>query len=257
MKTNLISFILILFFFFACKKKENTPSTEDNNSTTGTTTGDSTNLNTYFGFFPLEQYNQWYDGVNVSSPALYNTKFTLFVNAVNENQQFSGISGNLGVITVNGRQLQYYAPLKMYMDTTSGNNYSQQRLITLNSTILPSFTVTLQDTFPTYNSTNAVQINDTIFHNVDFIVPLTNIGYYDEIECSISPNPASGSQIIYKKYTSHVNQITFTANELSTYNLGQQVYCRLILKKISKQIIGGKNYKFELNSFNDFYMVVQ
>ena len=145
----------------------------------------------------------------------------------------------------------------MYMDTTSGNNYSLQRLITLNSSILPSFTVTLQDTFPVYTSANATQINDTLFRNINFTVPLTNMSYYDEIECSISPSPANGTQILYKKFTSLVNQITFTPSELSTYTIGQQLYCRLTLKKISTQVIGGKNFKFEVNSFNDFYMIAQ
>lgn len=251
--------ILISFLLSACKKKDTSkPDNTNNDTTTGGSTTSGTNTVTVFnGFFPLEQYNQWYNGSNVSSPVLYNTKFTLFTNAVNENQQFSGTSGNLGVITVNGRQLQYYTPLKMYMDTTSGNNYSLQQLITLNSSILPSFTVTLQDTFPVYTSANAMQINDTLFRNINFDVPLTNITYYDEIECSISPNPANGTQIVHKKFTSQVNQITFTPNELSIYSNGQQLYCRITLKKISTQVIGGKNFKFEVNSFNDFYLIAQ
>lgn len=143
----------------------------------------------------------------------------------------------------------------MYTDTTLGNNYSLQRLITLNSSVLPTFTTTVQDTFPTYSSANAAQINDTLFLNTDFVVPLTNITYYDVIECTISPNPANATQIVYKKITSQANQITFTANELSIYTPGQQLYCRLKLKKYSTQQIGGKNFRFETCSFNDFYMV--
>ena len=251
---KLIILILGVLSFTACKKETPAPAPATTSTTTATTT---TTVTAFNGFFPLEQYNQWSNGVNVSSPVLYNTKFTLFTNAVTENQQFIGTSSNVGSITVNSRQLQYYSPLKMYMDTTSGTNYSLQRLITLNSSILPSFTVTLQDTFPVYTSANATQINDTLFRNINFTVPLTNISYYDEIECSISPSPANGTQILYKKFTSLVNQITFTPSELSTYTIGQQLYCRLTLKKISTQVIGGKNFKFEVNSFNDFYMIAQ
>jgi hypothetical protein len=143
------------------------------------------------------------------------------------------------------------------MDTTLGNDYKLQRLITLNSSVLTSFTTTVQDTFPVYTPVNAIQINDTLFLNQDFVVPLTNITYYDEVECIISPNPPAIFPIIPKKYKSPVNQLTFTAAELSVFTPNQLIYCRLILKKYSTQQIGGKNFRFDICSFNDFYMIVQ
>ncbi len=269
MKNLTISILFLTLAFVACKKKDSSPDdgskTVAPNTTAGITTGNNilTPCNSggpvYNGILQLEEYNQWYMGVKTNWQGLYNTKFMLYQNAVTS--YGCPTSERLGVMSVNNNILQYYTPLKMYFDTVNGKNYSQQRLVTLNSTVLPSFTVAVQDSFPVFTPANAVQIHDTLFINNNFTVPLNGITYYDRVDCLLSfANPSTQAQVYIRSHkfsNTLVNSLVFTPTDLSVFTAGQDINCRLVLTKIHTEIIGGKNFKFEVQSYNDFYLKAQ
>lgn len=242
--------IILILILLSCKKKNKTT----NNSTPNTTVPTQT-VTLYNGFFPLEKYEQWVDGVTDGS-ASYNCKMQLYSNAVADYSIWQ--ASNLGNITVNGNELKYNSIIKIYIDTTVNPNYSASRIISLNSVTLPTFTTNVGISFPSYNSINASQINDTIFLNSNFNVSLNGINNYDLVSAQVTTIPdVTTGPIVAKNNISPTNQIVFSPNDLSVFQAGQQLYLRLVLKKYTTQTSNNKNYRIECLSYNDFYLLAQ
>ncbi|MBL7910971.1 MAG: hypothetical protein JNJ41_07950 [Bacteroidia bacterium] len=250
---NIIFAITLTVICFSCKKKETaveTPSPSTTSSTTNPTT------TTYYGFFPLEKYCTWYNGV-VSYPVNpYQCKVQLYSSPVSDYATWQ--AAHLGTVSINGKILQYTI-INIYSDTTFSPypDYSTQKNIVLTSTVLPSFTVSVTDTFPTYSSANALLVNDTAYLNSNFVIPLNNLNYHDKVQCTITTSPTTPSLIVSKVVNAGVNQIVFTPTDLSVFTSGQQLNCRLVLKKYSTQTFSNKSFRFECLGYNDFYMVAQ
>lgn len=242
--------ISISVVLFSCNQNNNSPAPSSSNNTPT-----NTNPTGFNGFFPLERYVEWYNG-SIAGNAIYNCKMQLYTNPVIDYTTWQ--AANLGTVTVNGVGLKYNSIVHIYMDSTGSSNYSSMRLINLNSSSLPSFTISVTDTFPSYTSANAVQINDTLFLNSTFTVPLNGVTGYDAVSAQIThvPNGTVGP-IVTKNYSSMVNQIQFTSSDFSVFSPGQQLYLRLVLKKYSTQTVSSSNYRFECLSYNDFYFVAQ
>lgn len=248
-----LSILFALFCVTACVKKSSQQSSQSVSVTTTGSNPSSSNL--YYGFFPLERYEQWYNGSIAGSPT-YACKMQLYNSPVSNYATWQAV--NLGTVTVNGTTLKYNSSIKLYMDTTGTADYSTQRLIALNSASLPSFTTTVTDTFPAYNSLNAAQINDTLFLNANFTVPMNGIHNYDVVSAQITtvPGPVMGP-IVSKNGNAPVSQLVFSPSDLGVFSSGQQLYLRLVLKKYSTKTYSGINYRFECLSYNDFYFRAQ
>lgn len=251
MKKQIVFILLVVgSIVFSCKKKETTTEPITNPSPNTTAPAGS-----YYGFFSLEKYCSWYSGI-VSYPTNpYQCKMQLYSTPVNDYASWQ--AANLGTIKVNNHVLEYTI-INIYQDSSSLPNYASQRAISLTSTVLPSFTTSVADTFPTYAPSNAILINDTLKLNTGITIPLTNLTYYDNVYCIISTNPFTSSNFaISKTVNVGINQIVFTPTDLNIFAIGQQLKCRLILRKYSTQTFNGKTFRFECWSYNDFYMVAQ
>lgn len=251
---NFLALLLIVVYTYACKKKDSVSQTSASSATTSGTTSAVANFS---GFFPLERYCSWYNGT-VSFPSNpYQCKVQLYNSPVNDYTLWQSV--NIGTVTINGNKLKFFSGINMYSDTVSNPypNYATQKVIALTSTVLPSFSFTVTDNFPDYNSVNAIQINDTLKLSNTLVIPLDGLVTVDKVYCSLSTSPVSAATLLSKEVTSQVNQISFSPSELSIYTSGQIITCRLILKKYNIQTIGGKNYRFECLGYNDFYMLAQ
>ncbi len=243
--------IIISIVFSSCKKKDTTePDTQKTISSTS-----NTSVSSYSGFMVLSKFVVWESGApSIGWGETYNSyPTTLYPNPVSGNYLLG--STDAGTITINGNLLAFDNSLHSYYDGGTPN-YSQQRLITLNSTVLPSFTVAVTDTFPKYSIVNGALIPDTIALTNDLIIPLNNLTYYDLVECNLSkPGPILNYK--YKSSAVLTNQLTFTPADLSTFAVGDTLQCRVIFKKYNTQVIGGKTFRFELQTHNFFGMLVQ
>lgn len=251
---NTVAISLIIISLVCCKKKDPAPSPTPT-QTGGSTTG-GTPSGTFSGFLPLERYGSWYNGF-VSYPVNpYQCKMQLYSTPVSDHSIW--LAAKLGTLSVNGNILKF-ENIKIYSDTVFNPyaNYATQKIVSLTSTVLPSFTYTVTETFPDYTSANAVLIKDTLKLSTTFTVPLNGLANYDKAYCSITTVPTNINLIISKEVNAGVNQITFSPSELSGFTSGQQLNCKLILKKYNTQIFGGKNFRFECWSYNDFYMVAK
>ncbi len=262
-KTIIAIAISLGVIYSACKKKDNT-APDNSNITTGitTTTGSTTGgVIMYSGYFPLTETNYWSNGVNVSnSPKDYSTFTKLFPAPVEELYLGIGTSANLGSVFLNGTKMYYYAsPVNSYIDSTSMLDLSSQRTVILNSTSLPSFTVNVTENFVQYDSFNASYINDTLHLNTKFTVPLVNITNYDKVDCSISlRNPLTSADYMKsasKSFTTITSGLIFSINDLSVFSTGQELKVKLTLYKIRNETIGGKVFRFEVKSVNQFDLV--
>lgn len=252
---NIILLTAFLFLLItSCKKKESTPAPAP--ATTGGATTAGAPSGTFSGFFPLERYCSWYNG-SVSYPVNpYQCKVQVYNTPVSEHSIW--LAAKLGTVSINGKILKF-ENIKIYMDTTFNPypNYAAQKVVSLTSTVLPSFTHTITENFPDYTSANAVLIKDTLKLSTTFTVPLTGLANYDKAYCLITTVPTNFNLIISKEVNAGVNQITFSPSELSGFTSGQNLNCRIILKKYNQQVFGGKNFRFECWGYNDFYMIAK
>ncbi|MBP7808590.1 MAG: hypothetical protein KA163_04820 [Bacteroidia bacterium] len=234
--------VIILVFLNSCKKKENTP------EPTSTTTGSTSTAPVINGQLQAERYISWSAG-SPSAPAY---AFKGFLS-VTSNSFILASSSKQGTLTANGVTLGFNSTINMYYDSVGTVDFSTQRNFQLTSSTLPSFTYSNPDTFQVYPPSLAIQVEDSLDKTKNYVIPLTGLNYYSEAICLLNP---TGNSLNYvaKTVPAGSTQIVFTPADYSTFTPGTTLTCRLVLKRYNTQTFGGKNFKFECDAYNDFYV---
>lgn len=238
-----ISFIIVLF---SCKKKETTPETPTN------TTGNPTNPSTYDGFFQNTAYASFSGSTSVIG-SFYNVNVYLKASPSATANALNGI--NSGTVLLNSTKLKYASG--RYYDTTYALNLSTQKNFQLQSNgIMSSITFNNTDSFPNFIFNYNNLINDTLSKALNYTIPLSGFNYADEIKCSLQ-DLSNFTAFITTTVPKGTNQAVFTYSQLLIFNSNSNISLSVELKKYNTQIINGKNFRFENNTFSSFNVFVK
>jgi hypothetical protein len=233
--------------FSACKKKEAAPEAEPSPAPSNSATS-------YYGFLSAEQITEWGSGAPVNNR--YFSSATLTQTA----SVGAAVSPSYnGTLTLNSTVLktEVIGGYVYYLDSTNVLNLSAQRNFQLvSNTSLPSFAFNNSDAFPIYNSANGYLINDTLFKSQGVTLSLSGTSGYDEAACVIYAISTTSNPIA-KVVPIGTSQIIISPNDLSGFTPETTVICGLSLKKYNTQTFGGKNFRFETSTYNNFYMLIQ
>ncbi|MFI5150420.1 MAG: hypothetical protein ACHQRM_11855 [Bacteroidia bacterium] len=237
-------FILLILAFQACKK--------DSSPTPASSSTHPNNSGTLFnGWFTPIANISW--SHRSAGPVSYSAVTHLSITA----QAFGPTaSAHCGTILVNGTTLQFNTLINAYLDSTYTLNLSSQKNFQFISSVLPSFTYNVPDSFPVYPVSNAALISDTVVRANGLIIPLSNARLYDQVNCSLF-DQSSGSNFVYKNGLTGINQLLFTPADLSVYSAGATISCKVLLIKNRTLTISGVNYTFGIQTAANYTLLVQ
>ncbi|MBK9286056.1 MAG: hypothetical protein IPM51_17305 [Sphingobacteriaceae bacterium] len=250
MVRNILQIIIFLSIILSCKKKSK--DSEPEPTPAATTTGGQP-ASTYHGMFEAEKYLYWWGGNSIVS--FYQCK--CWLNASGKTEVLLNSYGeNLGIVQSNSLQLKYDGTLKMYMDSTSTLSYSNVISFQHNSNALGNINFTNQDTFPRFLPSLAQNLNDTVYKNQNYSVPLNGLTYFNEITAIFS---STVNLFVYvgKTVSFGASEVLFTPNELSALPSNSPGMLRIVLRKFNYQNLNGKNYRFAAVSMNDFVIYIK
>ena len=242
--------VLLIFLTLSCKKKKDETPAPVNNATT--TTGGNTG-GTYSGTFNAEKYISWFNGI--SSLVSYLPKVCLTATPQPETALFV-FGSNFGIVKSNNIQLKFNSAIKIYMDSTGAISYSNQINFEHNSPTFGNINFTNTDTFPRYTPALALQVQDTVRKNQNYLVPLTNLSYFNTVTANLY-NPLNPGVYAAKTASVGAANITFVPTDLSVLPANTFYVLRLVLKKYNDQTINSKLFRFENDSYNDFPVYIK
>jgi hypothetical protein len=243
----LLSILIAAFIIFSCKKEEPAPDPMPVAINTGTPAV------TYYGTFNAEKYNYWYGGVSTGN--VYQVKVCLTATPQTELALLSS-GENFGTVKSNNIQLQYLSPIKIYLDSTGALSYSAQVSFQHTSAAMGAINYVSPDTFPVYSPSLALQIEDTLDKSKNYVIPLSGLTGYTRVNCNFY-QPGNSLLNFSKIADAGLTSVTFNATELSALPSGQDYVLRILLRKINDQTIGGKLFRFENISYNDFAVYIK
>lgn len=144
----------------------------------------------------------------------------------------------------------------MYLDSTGAINYSSTISYQHNSAGLGNINFTNTDTFPRYTPMLAAGVNDTVEKSKNFIVPLAGLTYYNTVFIGIY-DPSQPLLSANKTVNFGSGNVTFTPSDLAVLPNSSGCVIRIIIKKYNDQTINGKLFRFENDSYNDFYAILK
>lgn len=241
---KLILAIICINILFSCQKKGSSPQPAP--STTGSTP--TATYQVYNGQLQAERYIVW----SGSTPGTALYAFKGFLSIPSGSFILTSASKE-GVLTANGTTLGYMSSINMYYDSTGTVSFASQRNFQLTSSTLPSFTYNNPDTFQVYPPSLAIQVEDSLDKTKNYTIPLTGLNYFTEATCLLSP-VSNAANFVAKTVPAGSTQIIFTPADFSTFTTGTQLTCRLVLKRYNTQTFSTKNFRFETNAYNDFYV---
>lgn len=252
-KLSVFLSVCILFLAFtSCKKKKDTEPVPDNSNITTTGATPTPSL-MYNGKLIAEKYYSWSLGngnfVSYFCKSIITTSASTELGIVS-----SGM--NLGILKTNNIQLQYNPGIKMYLDSIGAINYSSTISYQHNSAGLGNINFTNTDTFPRYTPMLAAGVNDTVEKSKNFIVPLAGLTYYNTVFIGIY-DPSQPLLSANKTVNFGSGNLTFTPSDLAVLPNSSGCVIRIIIKKYNDQTINGKLFRFENDSYNDFYAILK
>ena len=247
MNSRFIIFIgSVIFLVTGCKKETADGATSNNNGSTGPIL--------FNGFFYFDQTKVWNNGAVVSTS--YSGEAYLTSPAIDHLVETS--ASNQGTVSLNGVTMKFNSgSIKFYSDTTGTLDLSGTKNYQLNSTILPGFNVTFNDSFIPYPNTLAPSINDTLYRSNPLVIPLGPANNWVYFNCTLT-DMANQANTVKKYAQPYWSSLTFSPSELNVFPIGANVLCTIsVLRFGYSNKTGGTSYQFEINSHNQFNMSVQ
>lgn len=234
-KISLLIFILIVTTLSSCKKKENTPQATNNGTPNTNTSGN-------YGVF-LSRKQVSYSLGNISNLGGFSTAYVSNTALVNNNPVVGSLL-DMGNVSLNGISFKKngFSVSGYYNDTTQNTFNTPLNWVISGSGAVQSFSYSNNSSYPNY--TGYADIVDTYTILGGITIPLNNYTGSDEIETYFVTSTTPSTNTTIKKISGSPTSLSFTAAELSTIGVANNVVLVINFYKNNTQTINGKTYNF-------------
>ena len=181
-----------------------------------------------------------------SQHTTYQTFSNLYIDSVYSANFYT--SGNFGHVYFNDIACEFKSNINTYIDTISREtNTGIKWEVASSNTVLPSFTTTCLDSFPSIASFEHV-LPDTVDKSNGVSISFGTVSYCDEIHLYFSDGTARFPAPFNKTGSASTTSFSVSSSDLATLD---NSYVTIILSfiKVEFQTHGGKRFKF-LRKFN-------